>query len=134
MQAANVSELEGSASIATWEVSAGSRIYPLSAGSSVQPWLGGGLGVVWFQVEGTEATSRYILDSEPLIVAGPHAEIGVVWRLSHSFALRSSLGTSYAFPKPVVEFAGREVLRLGRPLVHWTLGIEFRAVSDISSD
>lgn len=132
--AATVSEREGTARITTWDFVAGSRIYPFAGSGPVQPSLGLGLGVLWFQIEGTAAESRYTLASEQLIVAGPHADVGVRWQLSRRFALRSSFGASHAFTKPLVQFAGRQVLTLGRPLVAWTLGIEFRADSASNGD
>jgi hypothetical protein len=56
------------------------------------------------------------------------------WQLSSHFSLYSTAGTSVAAAKPVVQFAGRDVLTLARPLLFWTLGIEVRATSEASRD
>lgn len=130
----SVSEREGSASISSWELSVGPRFYPLLGGGAFQPMLGAGLGVLWFQVEGKRAGAAYTLSSEQLIVMAPHVELGARWTLSRSLALSSSLGASFALAKPVVQFAGRQVVTLGQPLVAWTLGVEYRAFSERSGD
>lgn len=130
---AEVSRRGGSASVETWQLTAGSRIHLLAEGS-VRPIVGAGLGLVWFRVEGTDAATAYALSSEQLLVPSAHVELGVHWKLSRKFALSSGLCPSLALAKPLVEFADRQVFTLGRPLVAWTLRVEYRALSDSSRD
>jgi len=134
LASAQASAPEGSARVATWQMRADARIEPLSARHLVSPFFELGLGLIWFQVVGTRATSPFRVASEQLLSAGPDASIGVRWRLSSSWALCSMAGASVAFAKPVVEFAGRHVATLARPLAAWTLGMEYRANSPGSRD
>ena len=124
---AEVSAREGRASVETWQLALGPRLQLLT-GSSIQPVVGAGLGLVWFQVEGTDAGAQYALTSDQLLVPAAHVELGVHFRLSRSIALSSGLCSSLALARPVVEFADRQVLTLGRPLVAATLRIEYGAV------
>lgn len=130
---AEVSAREGTASLETWRVTAGSRIQLLADGP-LRPLVGGGIGLVWFRVEGVDAASLYRVASEQLLVPSAHVELGVHWELSRKWALSSSSSPSFALAKPAVEFAGREVLVLGRPLVVWTLRVEYRAFPESRRD
>ena len=134
IRGANVSGFEGSASVATWQLTTGTRIYPLGGNHAVEPSFGAGLGIIWFQIEGTRAATRYVATSEQLLVASPHLDVGVRWRLSGDISLRSSLGANYAFPEPAVQFAGTPIVTLARPLLSWTFGIEWRAIGDSVGD
>jgi hypothetical protein len=132
--AATLSRAEGSASIRPWQFAAAARLYPFAPGGSLEPSLGLGLAVLRFQIEGKRTTSQYQLRSEQLLVAGPHAELALRWRVSSRIALRSSLGLDYALTQPIVQFAGREVATLGQPLFTWSLGLEVRATSIANGD
>ena len=132
--AATLSRAEGSASIRPWEFSAGARLYPFAPGGSLEPSFGLGLAVLRFQIQGQRTSAQYQLHSQQLLVAGPHAEVALRWRVSSRIALRTSLGTDYALTQPVVQFAGREVATLGQPLLTWSLGLEIRATSLANGD
>jgi hypothetical protein len=129
-----VSAPEGSASINTWQAQAGPRVYPLSSSGPIRPFIDLGLAVSWFQIDATRAESPLLASSERLLTAGVFAGAGINWRLSSHFALLSGAGVSAAAAKPVVQFAGRDVLTLARPLLFWTLGVEYRATSEASRD
>ena len=134
LSAPELSAAEGSARIRSWSVSAGTRLYPFGSDATLQPFVGLGLGVLGFDVEGTRASSTLELDSEQLVVAGPHAALGVRWHALGRLWLTSRVEATYALAKPVVEFADRHVATLGRPFVLATLGIEFRALGAGSGD
>lgn len=131
---ADVSGPEGSVRIATGQVQAGPRIYPLASGGSVRPFVDLGLSLLWFEIDATRAESPFVAASERLVTAGANAGFGCDWQLSSHFSLYSTLGASVAAAKPVVEFVGRDVLTLARPLAFWTLGVEYRATSSGSRD
>lgn len=131
---AEVSAAEGSVRIATGQVRAGPRIYPLSAASAIRPFVDLGLSLLWFDIAATHVESPFVAASERLLTAAASAGIGCDWQLSSHFSLYSSLGASVATSKPVVQFVGRDVFTLGRPLAVWTLGVEYRATSEASRD
>jgi len=134
LASAEVSAREGSARIATWELHAGPRLYPLTRAGAIRPFVDLGLALIWCQIDATRATSPLIATSDQLLSAGAHAGVGLDWQLSSSFSLYATGGASLAAAKPVVQFAGRDVLTLARPLVSGTLGIEYRATSQASRD
>ncbi|MEY4543939.1 MAG: hypothetical protein RL685_134 [Pseudomonadota bacterium] len=134
LASADVSAREGSTSIATWEVIAGPRLYPLATTGPIRPFVDLGLALMWFQIDATRAEAPLRASSERLLTAGANAGLGVDWQLSSHFSLYSTAGASIAAAKPVVQFAGRDVLTLARPLLFWTLGIEVRATSEASRD
>lgn len=131
---ADASAAEGSVRIATWQVQAGPRIYPLSAAGPIRPFIDVGLALLWFELDAARAESPLIAASERLVTAGGHVGLGCNWQLSSHFSLYSTLGASVAAAKPVVQFAGRDVLTLARPLAFWTLGVEYRAAAEASRD
>jgi hypothetical protein len=134
LASADVSAREGSVRIATGQVQAGPRIYPLASGSPVRPYVDLGLSVLWFEIEATRAESPFVATSERLVTAGASAGFGCDWQLSSHWSLYSSLGASVAAAKPVVQFVGRDVLTLARPLALWSLGVEYRSTSQGSRD
>jgi hypothetical protein len=130
----SVSADEGSAEIWSSAFGTGFRVAPLSPGGILEPSLGLGASALFLRVEGVEARANLVTDAEQLVAAGPHAEIGCAVRVVHGLTLRVDLRALAAFPRPIVEFVGREVASLGRPFVVLTLGLEYRAVLSASRD
>jgi hypothetical protein len=134
LASAETSAQEGSASIATWELHAGPRLYPLTRAGAIRPFADLGLALIWCQINATRAASPLIAASDQLLSAGGHAGVGLDWQLSSSFSLFATGGATVAAAKPVVQFAGRDVLTLARPIVSGTLGVEYRATSEARRD
>lgn len=134
LASAKVSDREGSVRIATWQLSVGPRLYPFAATGALRPFLDLEVSLLQFQIDATQAAASLIASSDRLLTAGASTGLGVEWRLSSHFSLCSTAGASVAAPKPVVRFAGREVLTLARPLLLYTLGVEYRAASSASRD
>jgi hypothetical protein len=130
----NLAAEEGSAEI--WSSVFGTifRIAPLTPGAVLEPSLGVGGSVLFLRVEGVEASPNFVTDAEQLMAAGPHGELGCALRVVRGLTLRLDLRALAAFPRPIVEFVGREVASLGRPFVALTLGLEYRAVLSASRD
>jgi len=134
LASAEVSDREGNARIASWQLNLGTRLYPFAATGAFRPVLDLGVSLLQFQVDATQAMAPLVGSSDRLLTAGATTGLGVEWRLSSHFSLCSTAGASVAAPKPVVQFAGREVLTLARPLLFYTLGVEYRAAPAASRD
>jgi hypothetical protein len=123
---AQISDREGSARVTSWQLNLGPRLYPFAATGAFRLFLDLGVSLLQFQIDATEEAAPLVGSSDRLLTAGANAGLGVEWRLSSHFSLCSTVGAGVATPKPVVRFAGRDVLTLARPLLSYTLGVEFR--------
>jgi hypothetical protein len=129
-----LSEAEGSADLWPWVLVASARLQPFTIRGPLDFSVAAGLMVMDFELKGTRATAPLQITREQLLTAGPHTDLALGWRLSPRLSLRSSLGADYALAKPVVRFAGRNVLALGQPLITLALGLEFRATGTSPGD
>lgn len=75
-----------------------------------------------------------VLTSEELIAVGPYVELGCALRVVRWLTLRLDARAIMAFPRPIIQFADREVASLGRPLMTAPLGLEYRAVVSPTRD
>jgi hypothetical protein len=131
---AEVTGDEGAAGVRSWAVGSGFRVAPFTLGRRWEPSLGGGASVLWLNVEGLRARPALGLTTGRLVAAGPYGELGCGFRIAGGLSLRADVRALVAFPRPVVEFAGREVVALGRPLATASFGVEYRAVLATSRD
>jgi hypothetical protein len=130
----DVSAAEGAADLRSHVFGTGLRFAPLSLEERLQPTFGAGASVLWLSVTGTRSRSDLVLASEELVAVGPYAAVGCGLRIAGALTLRSEIRAVVAFPKPVIEFADREVTSLGRPFLMATFGLEYRAVVSASRD
>lgn len=130
----NVSASEGAADVRSNVFGSGLRFMPWVLVERLTPALGAGASVLWSSIDGTRARSDLVLASEELIAVGPYAEIGCGLAIARGLTLRSDVRAVLSFPKPVIQFADREVTALGRPFVTATFGLEYRAVVSAPRD
>jgi hypothetical protein len=121
----------GTTRTASWELFAGSRFFPIVGDSPVWPSLAAGLGVFWFQVEIDRGVC--VLATDQIFTTGPQVDVGVHWRLSRRFSLRSTLAAIYPLSEPGVIISSKSIA-LRRPLVMGALAVEFRTDSTASGD
>ena len=108
----------------------GARLRLSPSASRLVVGVGGGAALSWFHLSGTRAAGTHQLQSDDLWVAGPYVDASVGWCLSVTVCVMGAVRGVVAFPEPVVAFAGRDVGSLGRPLMAFTLGLEYRAVPE----
>jgi hypothetical protein len=85
--------------------------------------VGLGVGVSWLHVEAT-AAPPYASASDDLFVAWPHGHLAASWAPVEQLRLVLAARVGATTPRPVVRFAGRDVLQFGRPLALITFGPE----------
>jgi hypothetical protein len=134
LRSSNVRADEGSAEIWSSMFGLGFRIAPLAPGGVLEPSLGLGGSALFLHIEGVQARPDLATDTAQLVAAGPYGEVGCALRIVRALTLRVDFRALAAFPRPIVEFVGREVASLGRPFVALTFGLEYRAVLSASRD
>jgi hypothetical protein len=124
--AGHISAGSESADVYVSTLTAGVRYALLGARGAWTLHAGAGASLLWFNLQGRAAGQGNVPRTDNLIVGGPHADVRLSFRVSGRVAFYSQLRGTYSIPEPVVAFAERDVARLGRPLLAWTIGIECR--------
>jgi hypothetical protein len=125
--ASHLAAARESANVYQFGASAGARVRLLGREEHLALFAGAGASLLWFHLRGRDAAAGHFNTAANLLVGGPHAELRLVWAITSRVSLYSAGRASFAFPEPLVLFAGQEVARLGRPLVALTFGVEWRA-------
>jgi hypothetical protein len=121
--AIGVTEPEATANVVVTSFHLGLDLPLLSPESAFDLRVGAALGATWAHID-TSANAGFLAESDDVVMAWPHGHLAAAWlptdRLRLTFAAR--LGA--AVPRMVMDFAGRDVLTYGRPLVVLALGPE----------
>jgi hypothetical protein len=120
----NVQAKEGSADVTISLVGAGAGYVLSDEGAPLQGSLGAGAGVLFLTMEG-EAAPPYAARKESLTTAAFFLDGGVRYRAADWLGVRLSTQVGLYAPRPVIEFAGREVAAWGRGFGTVALTLEF---------
>jgi hypothetical protein len=123
---ARLTSVEGTSDVYTTLLGAGVRVDLMDRGGTWVPDVGTGISMLMFHMDGTGKPPAYQGRSDMVVTAAPYAELGLSCRLLRDLSLRSEMRAAIAMPEPVIRFAGRDVARMGRPLVLFLLGFEYR--------
>jgi hypothetical protein len=103
----------GSATVAEWQSTAEAVFLPWRE-SAVSPVISLGLGVLHTSVKAT-ANAPYQGRARASLALSPDLGTGLVFMFSSRLALTTEAHVFMAFPKPIVSFAGQDVVRVADP-------------------